>query len=96
MKAHQHIRNRITPLLPRCLASQLDQCTLALLCGWLAVGVVSLVICAYLLYFTDTLLIFPRDNVRSIVETLIVLLGVTTAILIAPLTTGLLTLAINM
>ena len=40
-------------------------------------------ICACLLHFTDTILVFPRDNVVSIVEILIVFLGVTAAILIA-------------
>ena len=88
MKAQQHISNRIAPLLFRCLASQLNHSTLALLFGWFAVGAVSLIICAYSLYFTDTILVFPRDNVRSIVEILIVFLGVTTAILIAAFMTA--------
>ena len=83
MTIRQRIGNRITSL-----ASQLDHCTLALLCGWFAVGAISLVMCGYSLYFTDTILVFPRDNVSSIVGILIVFLGVTTAILIAAFMTA--------
>ena len=70
------------------LASQLDHCTLALSSGWCAVGAISFVVCAYSLYFTDAILVFPRDNVSSIVGILIVFLGVTTAILIAAFMTA--------
>ena len=88
MKAQQHIRNWMARLLSRCLASQLNHSALTFLCGWIAVGAVSLVICAYSLYFTDTILVFPRNNVRSMVEILIVFLGVTTAILITAFMTA--------
>ena len=83
MTIRQRIRNRVMPL-----ASQLDHCTLALLCGWCAVGAISFVICGYSFYFTDAILVFPRDNVSSIVGVLIVFLGVTAAILIAAFMTA--------
>ena len=84
----QRILNRITPSLLRRITSQLDHCTLSLVCGWSAISVISLIICVYSLYVTKTIIVFPRDNVSSIVDTLIVFLGVTTAILIAALMTA--------
>ena len=70
------------------LAHQLRIGLTVILCGWVAIGVISLAVCVLSLFFTDTLADFPRDNVSSIAGTLIMFLGVTTAILIAAFTTA--------
>ena len=88
MKVPSKIQANIYHLLTPFLAFRLKIGLLVLLRGWLAIGVVSLIICAYSFNVTESVTGFPRDRVSSIAGTLIVFLGVTTAILIAVFTTA--------
>ena len=87
MMGHSYTSSRVSRSISPCITWQSARAMLVPVCGWFAVGAVSLIVCAYSIHWTDTVTAFPRDKVASITGSLIGFLGVTAAILIAAFTT---------